>query len=565
MRKMREVGAWGVPMMVVGLMSVGCGDDQVAAPGANSVIETEAVASGDECANGGVRFMTGIDDDGDGTIDEITNEVVVCHGADGDPGSGGENGGGEGPQGPAGPSPLVSSSSVASHDDCDAGATVVEVGYDTTGDDEIDDVADTFVICDGASSDGGAGDACGDVEPLELSEFTLEEDFFGVHEVGTTYELSFHLAGPEELDGVEIDLFGTFPVQPMFTDAGEGMMTMEWTPDGEMIGDGTMVVVASDGCSFETASVHVTVEDIAPRALLDYERDKALDDLPAFEGSGEVEVCLETRNVESCEVGSLFTGISSDPFNSGCQTVTETTPLSADELGELTLMALNCVGLPEVGEDLNVGMLPIHWGPGLLIQHHVPFDDQINRRVLRPVGDPVEVSFTFNEEEFDECELHLNETVKTVTSSTGFNEVDSQYTGRHQEVLTETTDLSLRCEASDGEVYFSEPERYIVDWGITRLTVRRQTPFGSNYRVRATWVLRDMEQCQATLLDPDGDEVESSPMSDTTNYLFDIDEDDISEFSNLRSYEVELRCENSENTDEWTERIRVEDILEDSN
>src|SRR5262245_3880094 len=50
--------------------------------GHDSLADTQPIAPGPECANGGTRVRTGVDVDDDGILDdaEVVNEIVVCAG-----------------------------------------------------------------------------------------------------------------------------------------------------------------------------------------------------------------------------------------------------------------------------------------------------------------------------------------------------------------------------------------------------------------------------------------------------------------------------------------------------
>ncbi len=139
---------------------VGCG------PGPAALLDAVPILPGDECAEGGVRFDTGVDEDGDGVLSqgEISDSVVLCNGADGASGTDGSDGsdggaGSDGSDGSDGSTVLLRSADLADGEEgCEHGGTRIEVGLDngdggeTAGDGVLGDgeVDATEVICDGA-------------------------------------------------------------------------------------------------------------------------------------------------------------------------------------------------------------------------------------------------------------------------------------------------------------------------------------------------------------------------------------------------------------------------------
>ena len=127
----------------------------------NSVL-LEVEEDSASCPNGGYKYTFGYDTTGDGVVDEVVEETVICDGETGPQGPQGETGP-EGPQGPEGPAgedgedgnPLLSETSPAPSGACPEGGIEVTVGYDTTGDGVIDDVVESYVICDGETGPEG--------------------------------------------------------------------------------------------------------------------------------------------------------------------------------------------------------------------------------------------------------------------------------------------------------------------------------------------------------------------------------------------------------------------------
>jgi subtilisin family serine protease len=111
--------------------------------GHNSILKITDEAPGDNCAAGGKKVETGIDDNGDGVLQagEVDHLEYVCNGVGGSDGK------------PA----LVSITDEAAGDNCPAGGKKVEAGIDANGNGVLDaaEVDQTSYICNG--SDGATG------------------------------------------------------------------------------------------------------------------------------------------------------------------------------------------------------------------------------------------------------------------------------------------------------------------------------------------------------------------------------------------------------------------------
>ncbi len=128
------------------------------AAGKNALVTiTEETAGSDKpCAvNGGVRIATGLDRNGNGVLDESSDEVTgnryICNGATGATGA-------TGLAGAAGKNALVRMSVEAAGSHCATGGTKVEAGLDTNGDSTLADgeVTQTGYACNGATGLTGA-------------------------------------------------------------------------------------------------------------------------------------------------------------------------------------------------------------------------------------------------------------------------------------------------------------------------------------------------------------------------------------------------------------------------
>ncbi len=111
-------------------------DGEQGIPGTNALLRTFQEPAGDNCADGGVKVEIGIDDDGDGTLDdgEITATNFVCNGA----------------RGPAGFDTLVRT--LPGAPSCgEFGGLTIQSGLDDNRDGVLDDteVDATEVVCNG--------------------------------------------------------------------------------------------------------------------------------------------------------------------------------------------------------------------------------------------------------------------------------------------------------------------------------------------------------------------------------------------------------------------------------
>lgn len=107
------------------------------APGARSLVSITAEPAGTNCANGGRRVQSGLDTNGDNTLQavEVTQTSYVCDGA-------------------AGLSTLVTQASEPSGANCPSGGTVVRSGLDTNRNGTLDagEVTSTSYVCQAGQS-----------------------------------------------------------------------------------------------------------------------------------------------------------------------------------------------------------------------------------------------------------------------------------------------------------------------------------------------------------------------------------------------------------------------------
>ncbi|MBU1537941.1 VCBS repeat-containing protein [Myxococcota bacterium] len=118
------------------------------ADGLSTLVWVTPEPNGTNCPEGGQKVETGLDDNGDGTLDseEVSTLVYLCHG----------EGGAEGTAGPTG---LVSVTNEPAGTNCPAGGQKLETGLDTDVNGVLDpgEVESTVYVCDG---EDGAPNSC---------------------------------------------------------------------------------------------------------------------------------------------------------------------------------------------------------------------------------------------------------------------------------------------------------------------------------------------------------------------------------------------------------------------
>jgi OmcA/MtrC family decaheme c-type cytochrome len=116
--------------------------------GLTAIVETSAEAAGVNCIDGGTKIDTGLDTNGNGTLEvgEITDTTYACNGAVGGTGTNGTNGAN-------GHATLVVSSTEAGGVNCGSGGQKIEVGLDLNDDGVLDageiNAALTTYVCNG--------------------------------------------------------------------------------------------------------------------------------------------------------------------------------------------------------------------------------------------------------------------------------------------------------------------------------------------------------------------------------------------------------------------------------
>ena len=116
--------------------------------GLSALVNVSAEAAGENCADGGQKIESGLDDNADGTLDaaEVDSTVYVCNG-----------GGGAGT-----PNTLVSVTAEAAGENCAEGGQKIESGVDDSmnGVLDPDEVDNTSYVCNGGSVGIASNESC---------------------------------------------------------------------------------------------------------------------------------------------------------------------------------------------------------------------------------------------------------------------------------------------------------------------------------------------------------------------------------------------------------------------
>ncbi|MDP2691325.1 MAG: DUF4215 domain-containing protein [bacterium] len=132
----------------------------------NSLVKQSPEGAGSNCAYGGIKVESGVDDNGNGILDtkEIDNTSYVCNGQPGSNGTDGANG----TSGKDGLQSLVQISNEPVGDNCSNGGQKVESGLDTNRDGNLDqgEVTSIKYVCNGISGTSGAVWITGSGTPL---------------------------------------------------------------------------------------------------------------------------------------------------------------------------------------------------------------------------------------------------------------------------------------------------------------------------------------------------------------------------------------------------------------
>ena len=131
--------------------------------GKNALIEVRDEAEGDGCPSGGIRVLSGLDADADGTLDdaEVVRNELLCHGS----------------SGTNGVTTIVQLQEVDAGDECVAGGVNIIIGIDMDGDDALSpqEVRQEGVVCHGEPGPPGTSCTVTRDEVLGVTTVTCED------------------------------------------------------------------------------------------------------------------------------------------------------------------------------------------------------------------------------------------------------------------------------------------------------------------------------------------------------------------------------------------------------
>jgi len=145
--------------------------------GLTTLISIKDEASGDNCADGGKKIETGVDNDGDGELgsDEVDETHYVCNGQDGADGQDGQDGQ-DGADGTDGLTTLISIIDEVPGGNCSNGGIKVDVGLDLNRNEEFDteEIVYTYYVCNGLDGDGDDYSVGGTVSGFAGGDLVLQ-------------------------------------------------------------------------------------------------------------------------------------------------------------------------------------------------------------------------------------------------------------------------------------------------------------------------------------------------------------------------------------------------------
>ena len=134
-------------------------DGQDGQNGLNSAVRAQTIEAGNECVNGGLRIDVGLDENGNGILDdeEVVSSHFVCNGIDGTNGSDGADGT-NGTNGTDGTTSRVSVTPEPVGENCSEGGLRIDVGLDGNANGALDatEITSTSYVCNGTNGTNGA-------------------------------------------------------------------------------------------------------------------------------------------------------------------------------------------------------------------------------------------------------------------------------------------------------------------------------------------------------------------------------------------------------------------------
>lgn len=424
-------------------------DGRAGEDGLSALVEVEDEPAGANCAAGGSRVDAGIDENGDGELQEseIANTTYICHGEDGQPGARGERGekGEKGEKGEMG----------------DQG------------------------------SSGGSSSSCAGGN-FAITSVIMEEDEWGTHELGQTYDVTVTFAEDPGDDVVfsAVGPGGGFADGFARVEGSDVEFRAPWTLEPPLQAT-TYAIIATDGCGVAVGSFDFQSPEW-PTVRAGLTSNKLA--LP-MEG-GEVEFCWKSRLAASCELYGMSEGGQEFEFDGlgaeGCETVA----LSSSAEFEVT-----CYSQPdEYGYTSNASAsLNIVVGPAIL-----EFE-ALSTTALTSGQNSVD--FAWETENVDTCELMVNGSSESVDPNVSENSPKTVQ-------FTETAEVYLTCRDSEGNSVDSDMiivamEAYIYDFELGGLYI------DSEYQtLEAYWSVqvKNVSTCETVLTNGSYESVRSAPV-----------------------------------------------------
>ncbi len=220
--------------------------------GSTALVSITNEAAGVNCANGGKKVESGIDDDGNGVLDvaEVDSTNYVCNGADGSAGADGTDGS----------TALVSISIEPAGVNCTDGGQKVESGIDDDGNGVLDvaEVDSTNYVCNGADGSAGADGAdgaCANNNAPSIDSITIDGTLYSGVPVsvfaGTDFTVNIAVTDSDVTDTLSYNLSGGYA---NITNNNDGSFTLNFLKDGIFY----FSIIVSDGCQVAVSTFAIS-------------------------------------------------------------------------------------------------------------------------------------------------------------------------------------------------------------------------------------------------------------------------------------------------------------------